>query len=100
MGNRDRSSGKRAPRAGKKRAAPLADPAERPDVASEDEFPGEDVQLAQASDVGSGRPSSPEELETDGPVMGGPGMVRTGGDRAVSSGTGGLAAGEDLDPVA
>ncbi|MEP6800928.1 MAG: hypothetical protein ABJC07_03255 [Acidobacteriota bacterium] len=41
-----------------------------------------------------------EELETDGPVMGGPGMVRTGGDRAVSTGTGGLAAGEDLDPVA
>jgi hypothetical protein len=27
-------------------------------------------------------------------------MMRTGGDRAVSTGTGGLAAGEDLDPVA
>jgi hypothetical protein len=27
-------------------------------------------------------------------------MMRTGGDRAISTGTGGLAAGEDLDPVA
>jgi len=100
MRSEDRSSGKRAPRTGKKAPAPPSDPAERPDVASEDDFPGTDVQLAQASDVGSGSPLSPEELETDGPVMGGPGMVRTGGDRAISTGTGGLAAGEDLDPVA
>lgn len=49
---------------------------------------------------GTGRAEPHEELETDGPVMGGPGMIRMGGDRAVSSGTGGLAAGEDLDPVA
>ena len=52
------------------------------------------------SDFGEGREPSSEEVETDGPVMGGPGMLRMGADRAVSSGTGGLAAGEDLDPVA
>jgi hypothetical protein len=100
MASRDGSSGKRSPRPAKTAGARPGDPTERPDVASEDEFPGGDVQLAQASDIGSGAPSSREELQTDGPVMGGPGMVRTGGDRAVSTGTGGLAAGEDLDPVA
>ena len=90
MGSRDRSSGKRP-------ARPAGTP---PDVAPEDEFPELDVQLAQAEDLGSGFGDSREDFETDGPVMGGPGMVRTGGDRAVSTGTGGLAAGEDLDPVA
>ncbi len=53
-----------------------------------------------AAAFGTGRAELHEDLETDGPVMGGPGMIRMGGDRAVSSGTGGLAAGEDLDPVA
>jgi hypothetical protein len=52
------------------------------------------------SEFGAGQGRRREELQTDGPVMGGPGMLRMGGDRAVSSGTGGLAAGEDLDPVA
>ena len=58
------------------------------------------MQFAEGNDLGSGRGDLPEELETDGPVMGGPGMMRTGADRAISTGTGGLAAGEDLDPVA
>ncbi|MEO8191659.1 MAG: hypothetical protein ABI682_15100 [Acidobacteriota bacterium] len=55
--------------------------------------------MDDTAEFGIGK-SHNRELETDGPVMGGPGMVRTGGDRAVSTGTGGLAAGEDLDPVA
>jgi len=54
----------------------------------------------EATEKGLARSSVREELLTDGPVMGGPGMRRIGGDRAVSTGTGGLAAGEDLDPVA
>jgi hypothetical protein len=61
---------------------------------------GRDALSADAREFGVGRGPAREELETDGPVLGGPGMVRTGGDRAVSTGTGGLAAGEDLDPVA
>jgi len=61
---------------------------------------GRDVLAQDAREFGVGKASVREELLTDGPVMGGPGMVRTGGDRAVSTGTGGLAAGEDLDPVA
>ena len=56
--------------------------------------------LDDTAEFGVGKSHIREELETDGPVIGGPGMVRTGGDRAVSTGTGGLAAGEDLDPVA
>ena len=100
MARRDRSSRERPPRPARTAGARPGDPTERPDIASEDEFPASEVQLAEGSDVGTGAPESREELETDGPVMGGPGMVRTGGDRAVSTGTGGLAAGEDLDPVA
>jgi len=101
MASRDRSSGKRPPRPAKTRPEkPAHGPGEPPDVAPEDEFPELDAQLAQAEDLGSGFRDSRENLQTDGPVMGGPGMVRTGGDRAVSTGTGGLAAGEDLDPVA
>jgi hypothetical protein len=96
MGKRDGTSVKRASRPAKSSNSP----AELPDIAPEDEFPELDVQLAQAADLVSGRGDSREELETDGPVMGGPGMLRIGGDRAVSTGTGGLAAGEDLDPVA
>jgi hypothetical protein len=53
-----------------------------------------------ASAFGAGRGELREELETDGPVMGGPGMIRMGADRAISAGIGGLASGEDLDPVA
>jgi hypothetical protein len=52
------------------------------------------------SEFAAGRRQRRDELETDGPVIGGPGMRRMGDDRAISSGTGGLAAGEDLDPVA
>lgn len=67
----------------------------------DDEFEsGRDAREREAWEFGVGRVTEREELETDGPVIGGPGMVRTGGDRAVSTGTGGLAAGEDLDPVA
>lgn len=68
---------------------------------SRDEEQGGVVSLPEeATEKGLARSSVREELETDGPVMGGPGMRRIGGDRAVSTGTGGLAAGEDLDPVA
>lgn len=66
----------------------------------ENESFGQDEMLDDTAEFAVGKPRVREELETDGPVMGGPGMVRTGGDRAVSTGTGGLAAGEDLDPVA
>jgi hypothetical protein len=99
MGSRDRNTGKRPPRPAKS-AAKLKTPAELPDIAPEDEISAGDVQYAEGNDLGSGRSDLPEELLTDGPVMGGPGMMRTGGDRAISTGTGGLAAGEDLDPVA
>ena len=61
---------------------------------------GRDALENEAREFGIGKSADREELETDGPVLGGPGMMRTGGDRAVSTGTGGLAAGEDLDPVA
>ncbi|MEP6769091.1 MAG: hypothetical protein ABJC61_10505 [Acidobacteriota bacterium] len=61
---------------------------------------GRDALEDEMLEYGVGKSSAREGLETDGPVMGGPGMVRTGADRAVSTGTGGLAAGEDLDPVA
>ena len=59
---------------------------------------GRDALEDETLDYGVGKSSAREELETDGPVMGGPGMVRTGADRAVSTGTGGLAAGEDSIP--
>jgi hypothetical protein len=65
------------------------------EVESENSEP--EVQVLSALEIGASR--TREDLETDGPVMGGPGMVRTGTDRAVGAGTGGLAAGEDLDPV-
>ena len=62
---------------------------------------GERESLEEApSEFDDARAQRREELDTDGPVIGGPGMVRLGGDRAVSSRIGGLAAGEDLDPVA
>lgn len=61
---------------------------------------GRDALPEEVAEFGVGKSQLREELETDGPVVGGPGMVRTGADRAVSTGTGGLAAGEDLDPVA
>jgi len=99
MGSRDRNTGRRPPRPAKS-AGKARTPAELPDVAPEDEISVGDVQFAEGNDLGSGRRDLPEELQTDGPVMGGPGMMRTGGDRAISTGTGGLAAGEDLDPVA
>ena len=103
MAGRDRNSGKRPARpAPAERSERARERPEEPAAAAapEDEFPDPEVQLPQAEDVGSGRGESRESYETDGPVMGGPGMMRTGGDRAVSTGTGGLAAGEDLDPVA
>jgi len=67
----------------------------------EDEMEGGEREALEEppSAFGAGRRAR-EELETDGPVIGGPGMRRMGGDRAISSGIGGLAAGEDLDPVA
>lgn len=65
-----------------------------------EEEPGLESLPEEATGGGLGASPVREELQTDGPVMGGPGMRRTGADRAVSTGTGGLAAGEDLDPVA
>jgi hypothetical protein len=72
----------------------------RPSDSRAEEDGGIESLPEEASETGLDRPSVREELQTDGPVMGGPGMMRTGSDRAVSTGTGGLAAGEDLDPVA
>jgi hypothetical protein len=70
------------------------------ELVEEPEAGERESQAEPAAAFGAGRAEPQENLETDGPVMGGPGMIRTGADRAVSSGTGGLAAGEDLDPVA
>jgi hypothetical protein len=70
-----------------------------PDLEEEMEA-GEREPLEEPPSEFAGGRRARDELETDGPVIGGAGMRRMGGDRAISSGTGGLAAGEDLDPVA
>ena len=93
MGSRDRNTGTRQPRPAKSAGKPK-NRADLPDIAPDDGISAGDVQFAEGNDLGSGQRDLPEELQTDGPVMGGPGMMRTGADRAISTGTGGLAAGE------
>ncbi len=87
MGSRDGSSGNLPARPGKTRLEkPAQGPGELPDMGREGEFTEIQVQLADAADLDFGTGDSREDLETDGPVMGGPGMALLGGGPSPGAG--------------